>query len=52
METTDYTGSFRNKGLICFEEITDYSLITDEKVTTIYSLIDLNQIILNLKISS
>jgi hypothetical protein len=32
METTDYMGSFRNKGLICFEEITDYSLITDEKV--------------------
>ncbi len=32
MDTNDYIGSFRNKGLICFEEITDYSLITDEKL--------------------
>ncbi len=25
-------GKFKAKGLICFEEITDYSLITNEKV--------------------
>ena len=25
-------GKFKAKGLICFEEITDYSLITNDKV--------------------
>ncbi len=26
-------GKFKSKGLICFEEITDYSVITDKKVS-------------------